>query len=350
MCVIYYININGQKILAKNRDRYYKPEITIYHEIINGIEVVYIKDENHGWIEGMNELGTGIVNSTLSSEKKHLDNKSNFFKKYKFKCNIIYNAITEPKKNNFFKEILKNKNELYILEGHSLIAFNDIIYHLENNKKNNYYLEPFSNNKKFQVYTNHGIHLKKNGYKEGIKAVSSFLRRESTKKELKNVLKKDNIVCNDNKLYNELSSIFNKNYINIDPRFHSYRDKKVILNKTNADENTNIISTTAQIFMNISNKEFVYFKDKNNSENVTYINKLPQNYLPKIRVIIKETEKNMEPVKMFNNKYLNKIYKRFKYDENDDKYEDDFNSKNKTNKNRKIQKNKTRKINKLYQK
>ena len=40
MCVIFYMNIHGQLIMAKNRDLPYNPEIDIIHEILNGVEVV----------------------------------------------------------------------------------------------------------------------------------------------------------------------------------------------------------------------------------------------------------------------------------------------------------------------
>jgi len=86
MCVIYYIDINGQLILAKNRDRPYKPEIEIIHEIVNGLEVVYMKDKNHGWIEGMNEMGSGMVNSTLIDETQD-------YSGYNLKKNKMYNAL-----------------------------------------------------------------------------------------------------------------------------------------------------------------------------------------------------------------------------------------------------------------
>ena len=66
MCVILYEKINGMNIIAKNRDRAYKPYIDIIHEIVNGIEIIYIHDRTNLWIEGMNEYGVGIINSTLS--------------------------------------------------------------------------------------------------------------------------------------------------------------------------------------------------------------------------------------------------------------------------------------------
>ena len=94
--------------------------------------------------------------------------------------------------------------------------------------------------------------------------------------------------------------------------------------------NTVIVYTSAQLILNITNKEFIYFKDTNYSENVKYINKLPNHYVPKIRVMIKETEKDMRPVKRLTQQYLQKIYKRFNYTEKLTK-----SNKNKTRKNKK---------------
>ena len=77
MCVILYTKVNGKRILAKNRDRIYYPNIEIIHEILDGIEVVYIHDLDTGWIEGMNSNKTGLINSTLNMK----DSKSKSYKK-----------------------------------------------------------------------------------------------------------------------------------------------------------------------------------------------------------------------------------------------------------------------------
>ena len=63
--------------------------------------------------------------------------------------------------------------------------------------------------------------------------------------------------------------------------------------------------------LNLKNKELTYYVDKNNSKRVEYINNLPNDYTPKIRIIIKETEKNSKPRKIFTKKYVKKLYKRF---------------------------------------
>jgi len=64
-CIIVSKEINNKFILAKNRDRAYKPTIEIIHTLLNGVEVVYLHDTITDWSEGMNEFGIGVVNSAL---------------------------------------------------------------------------------------------------------------------------------------------------------------------------------------------------------------------------------------------------------------------------------------------
>jgi hypothetical protein len=129
MCVILCTKIKGKQILAKNRDKTYKPSIEIIHEIVNGIEVAYIRDKVSGWIEGMNANGVGLVNSTLSMT----DGKIN--RKLTKKNNLIYRAITEKHIGENFYDIINDKKNNYALEGHTILFFNDELIHFENNKK-----------------------------------------------------------------------------------------------------------------------------------------------------------------------------------------------------------------------
>lgn len=325
MCVIFYMNINGQLILAKNRDLPYNPSIDIVHEIVNGTEVVYMRDKNNGWIEGINEHGTGMVNSSLLEDFHH-------YPGYNMHKNKMYSTLTKNhmNKRTFFGELLKKSDNKYILEGHTLIAHDNHMYHLENSSLNKHVLTPLSAQQKYKVFSNHGIHLPNEGLTDGRGGVSSFLRRELTKTEIDDYFKHTSSVkCDDNKLYDELSSLLNKNYVNVEYRFHPYRKKSKIMN------NTVIVYTSAQLILNITNKEFIYFKDTNYSENVKYINKLPNHYVPKIRVMIKETEKSMRPVKRLTQQYLQKIYKRFNYTEKLTKSKSTKSNKNKTRKNKK---------------
>jgi len=309
MCVILYVNINGQKILAKHRDRVYKPNIEIVHEIVNGIEMAYIRDKKTGWIEGLNENGCGIVNSTLNMNESKNPQRRSF--KSAQKKNKIYNSLKHKDKKSFLGTLLEKGNTNYLLEGNTLFVFDDSVFHIENNLQNNFVIKKIINN---SVYSNHGINLPNEGFTKGKKGLSSFLRKRIVEEELEKI--KDIKKC-DIELYDEISNVLNKNYSNIDPRFHPYRDKKNTLKRLKGiDKNQIFIITTGQLFLNITNKELVYYKDTNNSEKVKYINKLPTNYVPKIRIIIKETEKSKTPHKIFTQKYIKNVYKKFGYDEN----------------------------------
>ena len=64
-CIIVSKEVNDRFVLAKNRDRAYKPKLEIIHTMINGVEVAYLHDMITDWSEGMNEYGIGLVNSAL---------------------------------------------------------------------------------------------------------------------------------------------------------------------------------------------------------------------------------------------------------------------------------------------
>ena len=301
MCVIVYTTINNKQILVKNRDRIYKPNIVIIHELINNIEIAYIKDLNTGWIEGINSNGVGIINSTLNRN----DGKQKLHKSYLKKKKIrIYEALKHTNSKQIIHELVANNNKnVPFLEGHTLVC-NEGCTHIENTVNNKYSITKVNET---VVFTNSGIRFDDAGYTTGLKGLSSLLRRKNIEMELKNTKISSN---------EELINIMNKNYINIDPRFHSYRDKanvKKFLHK-NTKKNFKCISTTGQLLLNLTDKELVYYADVNNSKKVKYLNKLPTNYNPVIRIIINETEKNLEPKKSkLTRKYLKKMYKKYNY-------------------------------------
>jgi len=309
MCVIVYTTIDNKKILVKNRDRVYKPKIVIIHELVDGVEMAYIKDLKTGWIEGLNGNGIGMVNSTLNrNDGKHKIDKSYL----KMKKNRILDALHETDSKEIINEIVEDKKKVPFLEGHTLIVHDDKCLHLENTVDNKFVITKINDT---SVFTNNGKHFDDAGYVEGKKGLSSFLRRKNIEMELKNKKIKS---------YDEIIDIMNKNYIGLDPRFHSYRDEKItkkylIDNSEKYKKNMKIVMTTGQILLNLTDKEMIFYEDINNSEGVKYINKLPKNYNPIIRVIINKTEKNIKPQKTkLSQKYLKKIYKKFNFDFNNE--------------------------------
>ena len=311
MCVILYTTLNGKTILAKNRDRTYKPKIQIIHEIVNGIEIVYFKDLETNWMEGINEKGTAMVNSSLYnpnavSVRHRVREDPDYLKHHMTKGNIFYNILCEKESINNF---LKQDRYFKMIEGHSLLVAKGKCYQIEETG------DEFSikqNNQDSVVLSNHGEDTDA-GYKRGKKGVSSFLRQKIVEEELKKV-----------KSYNQLLSVMNKNYSNIDPRFHPYRSKLVSQKDSrtlNNKKNLKFVRTTSQLLLNITDLEFIYYNDVSNEKKVTILNKLPKSYIPKIKVTIHETIKSLTPkYKIFDAKYLNQVYQKFDYHPFDDNH------------------------------
>jgi len=306
MCVILYTTLNGKTILAKNRDRIYKPKIEIIHEIINGIEVVYFKDLSTNWMEGINEKGCGMVNSSLYnpnrvSVRDRVRQDPDYLKHHTTKGNVFYNILCEKES---IDKLLKHDRYVKMLEGHTLLVSEGKCYQIEETN-NEFSIK--QNHKNNLVLSNHG-EVTDAGYRTGKKGVSSFLRQKIIEEELKKV-----------KSYDQLLSVMNKNYSNIDPRFHPYRSKQLTKkhNPSLTNKYLKFVRTTSQLLLNITDLEFIYYNDVANEKNVKFINKLPKYYTPKIKVTIHETSKSLSPTyKIFNDTYLKEVYKKFDFNPN----------------------------------
>ena len=317
MCVIVYAKINGKQFLIKNRDRTYNPKIEIIHEIVNDIEIVYINDLITGWREGMNAEGVGLINSSMTTTGD--DNKSlyervrrnpEYLKKRKFKTkgDYIYDILIDNHFKSKIHSCIEYDNCRNIPEGHDLILINKDVFHVEKFKKkdeNDFLINKLNINTPI-VITNHGIYGN-GGYIKGKAGVSSFLRKHIVEYELAH-----------QKIHSldDLLNIINTNYINIDPRFHPYRDGNISKRYMNVKnkKDSKYISTTSQIVMNMTDKVFDYYSDIHHTSSVKYINKLPKFYQPKIQVNIHSIQKNMDRKKhIFNPSYLNQVYKKFDY-------------------------------------
>ena len=58
---------SGDHVLAKSRDRNYHARVEIVRRLLDdGTEIVYMRDLDTGYAEGMNSHGIGVVNAALS--------------------------------------------------------------------------------------------------------------------------------------------------------------------------------------------------------------------------------------------------------------------------------------------
>jgi hypothetical protein len=311
MCVILFTKINDSNIIFKNRDRFYNANVKIVHEIANGVEIAYIYDEKTGWIEGMNEYGIGIINTTFTimknqnNKQNKQNNKTYPENRDSMKGKSFKIALTQSTTIDVIKFLLNVSNNS--LEGHTLVCSKNACYHIENRKKNLEY--KISEIKKPVSFTNHGIHFPDEGNIKGEKAVSSVLRKAECDHEL------NSNDINDQQI---LFDITNKHYINTP--IHLYRDgnepiyTKLLKFFTLDKDKKKIVTTTSQMLLNLTEKKFIYNYDKNNSTFLGIENKLPNNYEPVIKIKITETTKNYErDFLTLHPKIIQEIYNKFSY-------------------------------------
>jgi len=160
MCIIVYKKINDKIILFKNRDRNYNPKIQIVHEIINGVEIVYIEDLDTKWCEGLNQYGFAIINSSLDFkyDERQMSININILEQSKQKyLNTLSKSNFSEFIDNIFDSNYYNDNSL---QGNNIIGTQKVCLHLQTQVN----LKPIAkilDNDNF-VCTNHQINFKYN--------------------------------------------------------------------------------------------------------------------------------------------------------------------------------------------
>ena len=259
MCIIVSKSINGSKILAKNRDRAYKPSLEIIHTIINGVEVAYLRDTITDWSEGMNEYGIGLVNTALmvgydENEKKIVKtggkpskdgNKIRIALSKKTIKDVIHSAMT-------FAGGIK---------GHTFISTPYKMISIETTSKHNPKFELHTDTD--VVRTNHGHLHADAGYTEGPDYLSSKLRKISAEKIMTRAEKVEDILpLMRTKLYKHTSNL-------------------------NMMRDTDKMFTSSQLLLDLTNKVLKLTYRENQIESFDGIKReLPNGYTPKIKIIV----------------------------------------------------------------
>jgi hypothetical protein len=199
-CTIAAVRIDDGVVLAKNRDRGYKARVEIIHEIVEDVEVVYWRDIDTDWSEGMNEFGIGIVNSSLmvsqdekegkevEKERKSADKTKDKTSKKRFSSDggkirraLKYNTLPKVIKSLISYEG-EDKKEIGI-KGETIVSNNKNIYVVEMTSKHSPVIKKLKEDSKIVVRTNHGIYQKGAGYTKGEKRKSSVYRYNLAKKQ-----------------------------------------------------------------------------------------------------------------------------------------------------------------------
>ena len=274
-CVVAGVRLQDGVVLAKNRDRGYKANVEIIHELINGTEVMYWRDVDTDWCEGMNEYGLGMVSSSLmvnQDEKEGLrviNGKKVPDDKHKKivtnEGNKIRQALSHTNLKDMVKSVVNGKNKKgknVGLRGQTLVSDGVNLYALEITKDSKV-VKRVSDDDSVTVRTNHGIYDKEAGYNKGRKKESSHSRMNLAKKNLADV-----------QVPSDVLDILKKKYVS-DPFLNPYRTKSPWL-----------MHTTGQILLDLKNLRVVVRMDNDEGVFRGIVNNLPIGYNSKIRVVV----------------------------------------------------------------
>lgn len=254
-CIIVAKKIDDNFVLAKNRDRPYDPSLSLIHEVVDGVEIVYLLDNDTDWSEGMNEFGIAIINSALMVGRDEAEKK--VVKKTGTKLkdgSIVRDALKYDNINDVVESI---KTQSGGLKGHTFIATPDKLYALELTSKHTAELTELSS-EDLVVRTNHGVKHPTAGYQEGLSYKSSAIRKVSAQKQMSKVTKADQMLEKLRKTFYKKSS------------------------QLNMKRDTSTLWTSSQLLLDTKNLEVTLVAFKSKTIDSAIVNKLPANYKQKI--------------------------------------------------------------------
>lgn len=265
-CIIVSKEVNDKFILAKNRDRAYKPKLEIIHTIIDGVEVAYLHDMITDWSEGLNEFGIGAVNSALLVGHDEAEKK---LVKKKGKAGPDGDKMRHIISQKTLKEALKScltytGNSKLSLKGHTFISSPKHMISVEATSlhKPNVKLHNIEHP---VVRTNHGHMFTDAGYTHGEKYLSSKMRKISAEKTVDKVSD-----------WTQIAQAMRKEFFPKESQLNMRRQ-------------SNSMFTSSQTIMNLTDRilEVEYFADKVESfEGVK--TQLPDGYSPKIQIRVRK--------------------------------------------------------------
>jgi hypothetical protein len=232
-CIIVGGKIEGGNFLAKSRDRNYIPHIKIYRELVDSdMEIVYMKDEDTGYAEGMNSACIGIVNAALLVGE---DEKAVKGKVKSHDGEIIKKALTCDNLKEALQILISYKGGV---KGHTLIADSDQVYSIEMTSKHSPVIKLLEDPVSTIVRTNHGADLDNAGYTPDRKPydyMSSKIRKATAEVQIASV--------------------------------SSFKDIAPSLTKTLFDANSNYnmkrrtsnMKTCSQCAIHLTNKQFYFY-------------------------------------------------------------------------------------------
>ena len=185
-------------VIAKNRDRNYKPVVSIKQSNRNGVQRLYMHDDKTRYTEGVNEYGVAILSASIMVKKDEKEGNAaagsddqserTYYAPDGYRIRTaLFKKTAKSALNTLISmqipgnTVIADDNDCYILEG----AFRD--YHGPNKK----YEYRFKKLRKTDtvVRTNHGIDLPWAGYQDNRDNPHEKASRKSSLNRLRIVLK-----------------------------------------------------------------------------------------------------------------------------------------------------------------
>lgn len=259
-CVVVGGQTENSNILAKTRDRNYKPELKIVRELYpDGTEVVFMHDSKTKFLEGMNNHGLGVLNSTLMVYEDENPLESGTQSSY---ADAIIKALL---KKDIYEAMDILGNPETGVEGHTYIGNPEEIFIIERTGHHDTILNRLDPASGFVVRTNHGIAHKDAGYTFAEKPddyKSSKIRKSTTETNLKNI----------------------NNFMDIAPAMLSRSYGKE--SNYNTFRRTDNLRTSSQVVLNLQEKEFLFYVFPNECEFSGIEDNTPDDYHPTIKIKI----------------------------------------------------------------
>ena len=202
-------------VIAKNRDRNYKPVVSIKQSNRNGVQRLYMHDDKTRYTEGVNEHGVAILSASIMVKKD--EKEGNAAAGSDDQSERTYYAPDGYRiRTALFKKTAKSALNTLIsmqIPGNTLIADDNVCYILEGafrdyhgpNKKYEYRFKKLRKTDTV-VRTNHGIDLPWAGYQENKDNPHEKASRKSSINRLRIVQKQMDSINNPEDMLQVLSS------------------------------------------------------------------------------------------------------------------------------------------------
>lgn len=187
-CIIAGRKFGDRLCLLKNRDRAYDADLAIVHLEKEGTEIAVIYDLVTGYMEGVNEYGIGIVNTTLMVLRDEAEGKT----QGKGKKGDPMRSKDGPK---IVRALAKRTLEDAVqsltydgggIRGHTFVADGKRIVSIECSRKHPALVTTLDP-ERINTRTNHGVSYPDAGYTHGPDYVSSIVRRWEAQKRLQTI-------------------------------------------------------------------------------------------------------------------------------------------------------------------